>query len=156
MNEVTDAGKGASLFVTDPDEAWKAFGADFENTMAIAGRDVQVELTLPPGFEIVKFSGEEYSGDPKEIDPQHIAPNDAMVFHQQIETCAPELVDDATPITVTANWEDPWSFETKQISQTWTYAELAAMDQSLLLKGAAILAYAESLRAFQQAWYARR
>ncbi|MCA9696140.1 MAG: VWA domain-containing protein, partial [Myxococcales bacterium] len=67
MDVVTDAGKGASVFVPSNDEAWKVFGDDFEATMAIAARNVQVELTMPPGFEIVKFSGEEFSGDPKEV-----------------------------------------------------------------------------------------
>lgn len=151
MNDVTDAGKGASIFIPSAAEAWKVFGDNFENTMAIAGRDVQVELKMPPGFEIVKFSGEEFSGDPSEVEPQHIAPNDAMVFHQQVQTCAPELVDDAAEITVTASWEDPWSFESKQVSQTWTWAELAGGDQGLLLKGAAVLAYAESLHAYRKA-----
>jgi Ca-activated chloride channel family protein len=146
MDQVTDAGKGASVFVDSDDEAWKVFGSKFENTLAIAGRDVQVELTMPPGFEIVKFSGEEYSGDPTEVEPQHIAPNDAMVFHQQIRTCAPELVDAAAEFTVSATWKDPWTFESKQITQTWTYAELMAAEQGLLLKGAAVLAYAEALQ----------
>jgi Ca-activated chloride channel family protein len=152
LDVVTDAGKGASVFITDAAEAARVFGDDFENVMAIAGRDVQVELTMPPGFEIVKFSGEEFSGDPQEVEPQHISPNDAMVFHQQIETCAPEIIDDASLITVTASWDDPWTFEAKQLEQTWSFAELAAMDQALLLKGAAILAYAESLKVYKQAF----
>jgi Ca-activated chloride channel family protein len=126
------------------------FADDFENTLAIAGRDVQVELTMPPGFEIVKFSGEEYSGNPSEIEPQHIAPNDAMVFHQQIRTCAPELVVDEAEFTVIATWKDPWTFEHKQVSHTWTYAELIAMDQGLLRKGAAIVATAEALQAIHE------
>jgi Ca-activated chloride channel family protein len=151
MDRVTDAGKGASVFITDMDEAWSVFGDDFENTMAIAGREVQVELTMPPGFEIVKFSGEEFSGDPQEVEPQHIAPNDAMVFHQQIQTCAPEIIDDSSMITVTASWDDPWTFEAKQVEQSWSFAELSAMDQALLLKGAAVLAYAESLKVYKQA-----
>ena len=151
MNIVTDAGKGASVFINDEAEAWRVFGTDFENTMAVAGRDVQVELTLPPGFEIVKFSGEEFSGDPKEVEPQHIAPNDTMVFYQQVETCAPEILGDDSAITVVATWDDPWTFEPKQAEMTWTFAELAAMDQSLLLKGMAVYHYAESLRAYKQA-----
>jgi Ca-activated chloride channel family protein len=150
MDDVTDAGKGASVFIPDAAEAEKVFGGQFESVVAIAGRDVQVELTMPPGFEIVKFSGEEFSGDPSEVEPQHIAPNDAMVFHQQIRTCAPELVDDAAEFTMTASWQDPRTFENKQISQTWTYAELTGADQSLLRKGAAVLAFADALELLKQ------
>jgi Ca-activated chloride channel homolog len=150
MNEVTDAGKGASVYIPNEAEAWKIFGeSGFENVMAIAGRNVQVQLTMPPGFEFVKFSGEEYSSDPDEVEPQHIAPNDAMVFHQQIRTCAPELIDDESEITVVATWEDPWTFEEKKVAQTWTFAELLGADQALLLKGAAVLAYADALLVYR-------
>jgi Ca-activated chloride channel family protein len=145
MDTVTDLGKGASLFIDSSAEAQKMFGDRFLETMAIAARDVQVELTMPPGFEIVKFSGEEFSGNPKEIEPQHIAPNDAMVFHQQVETCAPELIADDSSITVELTWQDVWTFQPRSVTRTWTFAELFGADQALLLKGAAVLAYAEGL-----------
>ena len=74
-----------------------------------------------------------------------------MVFHQQVETCAPEIVDGESEIVVTATWTDPWTFEEKVAMETWTFDELTGMDQSLLLKGAAILAYAESLKAYKKA-----
>jgi Ca-activated chloride channel family protein len=147
MDTVTDLGKGASLFIDSAAEAEKMFGERFLETMAIAARNVQVELTMPPGFEIVKFSGEEYSGNPKEIEPQHIAPNDAMVFHQQIETCAPELISDDAVISVELTWQDPRTFEPRELTRSWTFAELLGADPSLLLEGAAVLAYAEALQA---------
>jgi Ca-activated chloride channel family protein len=145
MDIVTDAGKGASVFITDEAEAWKVFNENFLNTMAIAARNVQVELTLPPGFEIVKFSGEEFSGNPTEIEPQHLAPNDSMVFYQQLETCAPELMDDAAEITVTASWEDVHTFESVEVSRTFTVAQLLAAESHRMAKGAAILAYTDAL-----------
>jgi Ca-activated chloride channel family protein len=145
MDIVTDEGKGASVFITDEQEAFKAFNENFINTMAIAARNVQVELTLPPGFQIEKFSGEEYSGDPKEIEPQHLSPNDSMVFYQQVETCAPELVDDAAEIGVKVTWQDVETFEVLELSHTFTVAELLAADASKMAKGAAILAYTDAL-----------
>jgi Ca-activated chloride channel family protein len=145
MDIVTDAGKGASVFITDQAEAWKVFNENFVNTMAIAARNVQVELTLPPGFEIVKFSGEEFSGDPTEIEPQHLAPNDSMVFYQQLETCAPQLVDDAAEIAVKASWQDVQTFESVEVSQTFTMAQLLAAEASEMAKGAAIVAYTDAL-----------
>ena len=146
MDTVTDAGKGASVFISDEAEAWKVFNENFVNTMVIAARDVQVELTLPPGFEIVKFSGEEYSGDPKEVEPQHIAPNDSMVFYQQLRTCAPELVDENATITVRARWDDIQTFEQVMVERTFTVAELLAADTAQMDKGAAILAYTDALQ----------
>jgi Ca-activated chloride channel homolog len=147
MDAVTDAGKGASVFVPSSEEAWSIFGTNFVNTLAVAARDVQVRLDLPPGFEIVKFSGEEYSADPSEVEPQHLAPNDAMVFHQRIATCAPELVDDDAQVGITVRFQDPITFEAKETSHTAPFAELLAGDHALLLKGAAMLAYTEALKA---------
>jgi Ca-activated chloride channel family protein len=146
MDRVTDAGKGASVFVATDDEAWSVFGANFVNTLAVAARDVQVQLELPPGFEIVKFSGEEYSTDPAEVEPQHLAPNDAMVFHQRIATCAPELIDEAAQVGITVRYKDPITFEAKEASRSAGFAELLDGDHALLLKGAAVFAYAEALK----------
>ncbi len=146
MDNVTDAGKGASVFVGSAEEAQARFETDFISTMAVAVRDVQVKLDMPPGFEIVKFSGEEVSTDPAEVEPQHLAPNDAMVFHQRISTCAPDLVGDDDQITVTARFKDAVTFEQREVAQTLTFAELLAGDQAQLVKGAAILAYVDALQ----------
>src|SRR5690606_1507253 len=118
MDVVTDVGRGASLFIPSEAEAHKMFGERFVQTMAVAVRDVRVRLDMPPGFSIVKFSGEEFSTDPAEIEPQHLAPNDAMVFHQTIATCAPELVDDEAEFKVAVRWKDPITFEEREAELT--------------------------------------
>lgn len=146
MDDVTDAGKGASVFIGSPDEAQKIFGDRFVSTLSVAVRDVQVELDMPPGFEIVKFSGEEYSSDPAEVEPQHLAPDDAMVFHQRIATCAPALVTDETPITVTARFEVPLTGEVREVTSEVTFGELLAAEDPQLRKGAAVFGYAEALK----------
>jgi Ca-activated chloride channel family protein len=146
MDTVTDAGKGAAVFVSRTADAWDVFGARFVNTMDVAARDVQVELVLPPGFEISKFSGEEFGEDPQEIEAQHIAPNDAIVFHQQIETCAPELVDDETPITIRARWVDAITLEDREVTRETTFGELLGADPTLLLKGRALQATIDVLQ----------
>ncbi|MCA9691830.1 MAG: VWA domain-containing protein [Myxococcales bacterium] len=151
MDTVTDLGKGAAVFIPDADEAWKIFHERFVNTMAVAVRDVQVELTMPPGFSIVRFSGEEFSADPTEIEPQHLAPNDAMVFHQQIETCAPELVTEKSEIKVVARYKDAITFESASVEQTITFGDLLGVASPNLRKGAAVFAYAEALRARRDA-----
>jgi len=150
MDAVTDAGKGASVYIPDMEGAWTVFNQDFVNTMAVAARDVRVRLDMPPGFALVTFSGEEHSPDPEEVEPQHLAPNDAMVFHQRIATCAPELVDEQSSITVTASYKDVTTFEQREVTQTRTIGELLEADQAMLRKGAAILAYTEALEAKKQ------
>ncbi|MFO0637273.1 MAG: VWA domain-containing protein [Nannocystaceae bacterium] len=151
MDQVTDAGKGASVFVGSEAEAERIFGARFISTLSVAVRDVQVQLDLPAGFEIVKFSGEEYSTNPSEVEPQHLAPNDAMVFHQHISTCAPALATDEAPIVVTARFEHPTTGTVQEVTVETSFGELLAADATQLRKGAAVFAYAEGLKAWKDA-----
>jgi Ca-activated chloride channel family protein len=148
MDAVTDAGKGASVFINDAAEAQRIFGYRFISTLDVAARDVSVQLDMPPGFSVVRFSGEEISTDPEEVEPQHLAPNDTMVFHQQIETCAPELVQDDTTITVSVRYEDATTFQSQELRTEVSFAELLQVEDRLLLKGAAVFAYAEVLKAW--------
>ena len=149
MDTVTDVGRGASLFIPSALEAQKMFGERFVQTMAVAARDVRVRLDLPPGFSIVKFSGEEYSADPTQIEPQHLAPNDAMVFHQTVATCAPQLVDEAASFTVAVRWKDAVTFEQRETEVTRPIQEALAAASPMLIKGAAVFAYAEALKEFR-------
>lgn len=151
MDSVTDAGKGASVFIASEDEAWSTFHDRFVSTMAVAARDVQVRLDMPPGFEIVSTSAEEISTDVSMVEPQHLAPNDAMVFHQRIRTCAPGLVTDDATMTVSVRWLDAVSFEEREVVHQVAIPDLLAADPAPLLKGAAVFSYAESLKAYKRA-----
>ena len=150
MDSVTDVGRGASLFIPSADEARKMFSERFVQTMGVAARDVRVRLDMPPGFSIVAFSGEEYSEDAAEIEPQHLAPNDAMVFHQTIESCAPESVDPNAEFTVAVKWKDGVTFAERETSVSLQLGEVLAAESAMLKKGAAVYAYAESLKALSR------
>jgi len=149
MDRVTDAGKGASVFIPETSEATRVFHDRFVNTMMIAARDVQVQLDLPPGFVIERFSGEEFSADPSQVEPQHLAPNDAMVFHQRISTCAPEMVTAGSTVTVTARYLDAATLAPRAASITRSFAELTAEPAPRLHKGAALVAYVDALTALR-------
>ena len=146
MNAVTDAGKGAYVFLDDSLEAERALGEGFVRHVEVAARNVQVELTLPPSFQMLEFHGEEYSSDPEEVEPQHLAMDDAMVFHQIVESCAPETLSGESSIQVTARFVHPITREESEVTVTSTFGELLAMDDPMLRKGDAIVAYAEALK----------
>lgn len=147
MDEVTDAGKGASVFINDDAEAQRIFGRDFINTFSVAARDVQVRMDLPAGFSVTRFSGEEINTDPEQVEPQHLAMNDSMIFHQQIETCAPDLVSDETPITVAVVYDDARTYQSREVEVQTTFGELLREVDARHLKGAAVFSYAEALQA---------
>ena len=150
MDQVTDLGRGASVYINDADQAQAILAERFIEVMDVAARNVQVAMELPPGFEVVRFSGEAISSNPDDIDPQHLAPNDAMVFFQTVQTCAPDSVNDATAITVTVDFLHPTTFAPQSVTQTVTFGELTGQDPALLNKGAAVFHYAKALAAWKK------
>jgi Ca-activated chloride channel family protein len=149
MDTVTDAGKGAAVFIGSTGEADSIFGDRFLEVLDVAARDVAVRLDLPPGFAITRFSGEEYSSDPQEVEPQHLAPNDAMVFQQHIATCAPELLEADPEVTIEVSWKDAVTFEAHSTRRTMPWSELLGSDQALLWKGEAVFSYVLALKAYK-------
>ncbi|WP_050434978.1 vWA domain-containing protein [Chondromyces crocatus] len=146
MNIVTDKGRGAYVYLDSVEEAWDVLRDRFDEVMDVAARSVQVELTLPWYFRIERFYGEEYSEDATEIEPQHLAPGVAMVFNQVVRACDPEVVDLQDPVRVTARWESPLTYEQRETTVEVSVGELLAADTTQLVKGRAIIAYAEALK----------
>lgn len=144
LDALTDAGKGAYIFLDDAQEAKAMFGERFVSNVQVAARGVQVEVTLPPALVIETFYGEEISTDPEEVEPQHLAASDAMIFNQTVKSCAGEL-DPSASLTVLVRYQDPVSFELKKATLETTLGALLEQDQALVLKGDAVVAYAEAL-----------
>lgn len=55
MDALTDAGKAAYIFRDSTQEANAMWADRFVSNVQVAARDVQVELTLPPTFQVKKF-----------------------------------------------------------------------------------------------------
>jgi Ca-activated chloride channel family protein len=146
MDTVTDRGRGAYVYLDTPEEAARMFGDRFDETMEIAARGVQVELTLPWYFSMHKFYGEQYSTDPLQVEPQHLAPSDAMIFNQVLQACDPSVIVPTDPITIHAKWKTPLTYLDQETSVTTTVADLLAGPRDQLTKGNAIVAYAEALK----------
>jgi Ca-activated chloride channel family protein len=148
MDVVTDAGRGAYVYLDSTEEADRIFVDRFGETMLVAARDVRIELTLPPYFSIAKFYGEEYSPDPAKVRTQHLAPDDSMMLYQIIRPCDASLpsADDAYRVVVT--WSDPVSGQSREARQETTLGALG-IDDGNLGKAAAVVAYAEALKQLQ-------
>jgi Ca-activated chloride channel homolog len=146
MDTVTDAGRGAYVYLDEPAEAQRMFVTRFDETMEVAARGVQIELTLPWYFKISKFYGEEFSMNPEEIEPQHLAPSDAMVIHQILQACDPAVINKADPVKVKVTWKTPLTYQNQETSLDITVGDLLSADKPHLAKGEAIVAYAEALK----------
>jgi Ca-activated chloride channel homolog len=142
MDTVTDLGRGAYIYVDSSEEAERAFEGDrFLANLGVAALEVQLAITLPPGFVVEDFAGEEISTDPDEVRPQHLAPNDQMLYHLVLRDCSgdgaanPELLFDVT-------WVDPATGQEQLTVLDSTVAGLLAADRRQLVKADAILAFA--------------
>ena len=69
-----------------------------------------------------------------------------MVFHQYIVACEANLMETNDTITATATYTDPFTYEETSVTHTATIAELLAADADQLIKGDAIVVYAEALK----------
>ena len=145
MDAMTDAGKGASVFLDSPVEAAMVFGPQLLRHVELAAREVQVALELPPTFVVSAFHGEQISTIKEEVEPQHLAANDAMIFHQELESCAPDALTGAEKIRVTATWKDALTGADQTSTFEASLSELLQGDTALLQKGDAVVAYAEAL-----------
>jgi Ca-activated chloride channel family protein len=146
MDTVTDIGRGAAVFIDSTAEADKMFRTHFTNVMGVAGRAVQVRLDLPSDFRIVRYTAEEIGLNQQDIEPQHIAPNDAMVFHQTLRATQANCVDMTMPITVAIDWKHPLTNVPMHLEETWTLAQLMGNNPSQLRKGHAVYLYTQALK----------
>ena len=144
MDAVTDRGKGAYIFIDSEEEAGKMFGDRFLSSLEIAAMDVQVQLTLPPVLRMEVFYGEEISTSPKEVEPQHLGQNDAMIYQQTLRACGDLAPEDM--IRVVATWLDPATRERRSDVFEAPATTLLEAAGPQLTKGYAVVQYAEMLK----------
>lgn len=155
MDAVTDAGRGAYVFLDSEEEAERVLFSRFDETMRVFARDVQISVTLPPYFGIAKFSGEIFSTDQAKVRPQHLAPDDAMVLYQLLTPCDASLVDANDHVRVDVTWKHAVTGAPEKLTRDATLGELAAQPADLT-KAAAIVAYAAAARSIESGSDAER
>jgi Ca-activated chloride channel family protein len=151
--QLTAAGRGSSSFIDDSDEAWRVFGTEFVSTMALAAHDVSVRVELPPGFRPVDAMDAVHPSELPEVEanPQDLAANRPIVFHDRLETCAPENLDSNSQLEVFVTWVDAWSGEPRETSASISFGEAMEPNPVQLHKGRAVRAYARALIGWQDA-----
>ena len=142
MDTVTDLGKGAYLYVPDAEEAEKMFsGERFVSNLELAARNVRLSVTMPPLVVLEEFHGEELSQDPDEVEPQHLAPNDVMLYHMNLVDCGAST--SSRDLVFELTWEDLTTGQDRVATMVRSLDELLAAPSLQLLKADAIIAYAE-------------
>ena len=102
-------------------------------------------MIMPAGYVMQEFHGEEYSEDPQEVEPQHLAPGDAMLFHQVLTDCTPEAHDGTEAFQFTVTWVDPVTRNPQVDTVTLTVDEMLAEADTQLLKANVSVVFAMAL-----------
>ncbi len=154
MNQVTDAGRGAYVYLDSTDEADKVLGARFDEVMDISARAVQVSVTLPSYIIFHEFLGEGISQNAADVQPQHLAPGDSMIFEQVLGVTPGAALCDNDAVTIAASWSKPLLHQAEladtHTEWTDTIANLKG-EPWQLLKAEAITLYAKALKNRSQA-----
>ncbi len=146
MDTVTDLGRGAYVYVNNEDLAYEVFSEErFLSNVDVAALDVRLEMTLPPTFVVSEFHGEQISTDPHEVRPQHLAPNDAMLYHTFLADCGDPADAESTTLAFRVTWLDPLTREARFEELEVSLADLLGAPADHLAKADALVNYARWL-----------
>jgi Ca-activated chloride channel homolog len=145
MDALTDAGRGAYVYIDSDDEAKHLLADRFSETMDIAARSVQVELTLPWFFNAEGISTEApLAANP--VEAQHLAPDDAMVYFLKTTACDPAIYKREDPVKIRVFWRTREGYKPRVTEMEVKLNELFNGDPFRMAKGRSIVAYAEALK----------
>lgn len=145
MDDVTDAGRGAYVYINSAAEATRMLADRFDETMDVAARAVQVKVTLPWYFRVQPVSTEA-ADDTVKVEPQYLAPSDAMVFLLQTTVCDASLYDSEDPVNIRVSWRTRDTNSLEVTESTVKLKDLFIDKSPTMAKGRAIVAYAEALK----------
>jgi Ca-activated chloride channel family protein len=145
LDAITDAGRGAYVYVDGDDEVARVFGPRFDEVMLIAARSVRIQLDLPWYATIDGFDGEGYSANAEDIEPQHMAPNGEMALHQTLALCDAGAITEGDGISVTVSWDDGAGGRVQHPPVSLPMSSLAGPPTNELRKSALIAHYAAAL-----------
>ena len=156
MDNLTDAGKGAYIYLDNLEETHKMFGEPdrFLANIEVAARDVRMELTMPWYFRMKEFHGEEYSENPEEVEPQHLAPNDAMSYHQIVQACNPDYIMIEHKVKAKVTFKDPVTRAELTDELLMPIGDILQAPAGQLRKGDVVVGYAKGLIVIGFLWSA--
>lgn len=138
MNALTDAGKGAHVFLPDADEVGTVFGPMLHKLIEVAADDISIELSLPPGFALDSFSGEEVSTNPNRRVPNVVlASGDDMTLLASFSTVDPSEFDQ--DMILTLRYRPLSSAEPVVWEQRLAISTLFAQSSSALMQRTALV-----------------
>jgi len=102
MDQLTDAGKGAHVFLPNTDEVELIFGDYFTKLVEVAADRISIEMELPAGVVLESFTGEEVSTNPEErLQNIILAAGDDMTFIARFRINREEALSEPASLKLT-------------------------------------------------------
>lgn len=91
LDQLTEKGRGAYVFLGSPAEVDAVFGGRFISLIETVANDVHFRLHLPPTMRLAQFHGEEASTRREDVQAIHYFANTSQLFLSDIEAWQGEL-----------------------------------------------------------------
>ena len=102
MDQLTDAGKGAHVFLPNSQEVDLIFGDYFTKLVEMAADRISIEMELPAGVVLESFTGEEVSTNPEErLQNIILAAGDDMTFIARFRINREEALNEPASLKLT-------------------------------------------------------
>jgi hypothetical protein len=144
LHQLAAEGRGPLLYQRTADQLWIDLQQRFTEHMVAAATELEVTMSLPPGLAI--RDRDQLAAKVGEPELAVLGPNDAIVFHHELEACA-ELDPNAV-VRVEVEWIDPNTDEAKLTVWEQPVGQLGYGTWDTR-KGAAAAAYARALRGYR-------
>ncbi len=155
MDAVTDKGRGAYIFLDSEAEIAKSLSEEsFLKNFDLAFKNVRLKMTMPAGWEMTEFHGEQVSSKASEVTPQYLGPNSQMIYHLEVKQRLIAGGDGLKPEEAPEVLGSVFSFEA-EYSPIGKPAQKASAEASVadmlkngknIAKGDAVTAYAEMFK----------
>ncbi len=135
LDQLTEKGKGAYLFLASESAVDKVFGDKFVSLLEVVARDVHFRMTLPPSLAMDVFYGEESSTRKEDVQAIHYFANSGQLFLSELKGEA----KDQDSIRFVAEYTDPKSGEKREESFKWVVGDIRVNPSATIDKARLIL-----------------
>lgn len=122
LDRLTEAGKGASLFVSSKEELDAIFGRRFTSLLETVATNVHFRLELPPAISLRAFYGEEASTQKGRVQAVHFFSGTQQMYLANLEKSRNLRPTDFIRLSI--EFDDPETGEPKSSEFSWRADEL--------------------------------
>ncbi|MEM9462215.1 MAG: VWA domain-containing protein [Myxococcota bacterium] len=149
LDQLTERGKGAYVFLGSEAEVDAVFGSRFTSLVETTALDVHFRLHLPPSLRLSTFYGEESSTIKEDVQAIHYFANTSQLFLSDLMARGGQLRSQDS-VMLTVEYEDPDSGEERVEEYAFNLGEISQADRNVR-KGRLVMQFVDGL-----AWMASR